>query len=165
MYFWLIDPLCCKGLRRWLGAVRHSTITKSECEITANSSVGLEASLSLAPSNNVTQMPFFFVSVWALNDHYTTESFWEKKEREEVRPVSLCLFWKMWDLFWIGKKKSRLLLHGFRTAAENKCFCELLCSRTLPIHAVWFPILLVFLQSYHHTIMAFCHRLSIGADR
>lgn len=58
MYFWLIDSLCCRGLQRWLGAARHSTITRSDCEISANSSVGLGASLSLAPPNNVTQMPF-----------------------------------------------------------------------------------------------------------
>lgn len=123
MYFWLIDPLCYKGLQRWLGAARHSTIIRSDCEISANSSVGLGASLSLAPFNNVTQMPFF-VSLWAPNDHYTTESCWEWRERGRKRgEASQSDFFERCEMYFENKYEQVIIAWILDCSREHVRLC------------------------------------------
>lgn len=84
-----------------------------------------------------------------------------REEGKEARPVSLTFLKDVRCILKINM--SRLLLHGFWTAAENMCVCVLL--KNSPHAHSFFTVLLVFLQSYRHTMMAFCHRLSNGANR
>lgn len=145
MYFWLIDPLCCRGLQRWLGAARHSTITRSDCEISAHSSVGLGASLSLAPSNNVSQMPFF-VYVWAPNDHYTTESCWERRERGRRRSEASQSVPLLKDVSFILKINMSRLYIARILDCSRECAFVCFCAAELSPY-MWFLFLCCWYSS------------------
>lgn len=124
MYFWLIDLLCCRGLQRWLGAARHSTITRSDCEISANSSVGLGASLSLAHSNNVTQMLFFFClcvsSKWSL---YYRELLGKEGARKEKWGQSVCASFERCEIYFENKYEQVIIALISDCSREHVYLC------------------------------------------